>query len=155
MSPHKNLCASLVLTSAFLFFLPGCSADLVVRNADGSMLQGIKVYSVANYKVTKTITSASCPAQTVVNIQQLPVDPYYINVDPSWFAKSEFTVMLAENGTLKQVILNSTPQTAENLNAMASLVKAIGDAIPKPIGNFLATDCGAIMETIVLMDRLP
>src|SRR5262245_44041695 len=91
-----------------------CSADLVVKKADSSKFEGIRVYTLANYKVTKIITSttSSCPQQTVETIIPLPADAYDINVKTSWFAKSEFTVMLADNGTLKQVTLNSTPQTA-------------------------------------------
>lgn len=62
--------------------------------------------------------------------------------------------MLTDTGLLKEVTLNSTPQLAENLTAMAALAKAIGDTI-KPKPSLRQMDCGAVLsEKIVKVEKL-
>lgn len=146
---------SLALTG-ILLSLSACSADLVVQGAkDPAVFNGIRVYAPANFIVTQETLTEHCPPKATQTIVQLPAgDPYDITVKTGWFAKSEFTVMFTDTGLLKEVALNSTPQLAENLTAMATLAKAIGDAI-KPVPTLAQVDCGAVIsEKIVKVERL-
>ncbi len=138
------------------FCLSGCSADLVVHNVkDTSVFNGIRVYSPANFKVTTTTLTRNCPAQTTQAIVQLPLgEPYDVTVNTSWFAKSEFSVLFNDAGLLKQVTVNSTPQLAETLTAMAALAKSIGEAT-KPGVSMAQADCGPVLsEKIDKVERL-
>ena len=141
---------SLALTG-ILLSLSACSADLVVQGAkDPAVFNGIRVYAPANFIVTQETLTEHCPPKSTQTIAQLPAgDPYDITVKTAWFAKSEFTVMFTDAGLLKEVSLNSTPQLAENLTAMAALAKAIGE-VTKPVPTITRVDCGAVFsETIV------
>lgn len=140
----------------FSFCLSGCSADLVVHNVkDTSVFNGIRVYSLANFKVTKTTQTRNCPAQTTQAIVQLPLgEPYDVTVKNSWFAKSEFSVLFNDAGLLKQVTVNSTPQLAETLTAMAALAKSIGEATKPGVG-LAQANCGTVLsEKIDKVERL-
>ena len=137
--------------TGILLCISACSADLVVRGAkDPTVFNGIRVYTPANLIVTTRILTDNCLPKSTQSIVQLPVgDPYDITVKPAWFAKSEFRLMLTDTGLLKEVTLNSTPQLAENLTAMATQAKAIGEII-KPAPSLRQVNCGAVLsETIV------
>jgi hypothetical protein len=146
---------SLVVTG-MLLCLSACSADLVVHNVkDTSVFNGIRVYSPANFKVTTTTLTSNCPPLTTQAIVQLPLgEPYDVTVNTSWFAKSEFSVLFNDAGLLKQVTVNSTPQLAETLTAMAALAKSIGEAA-KPGVSMAQADCGTVLsEKIDKVERL-
>lgn len=136
--------------------LSACSADLIVHNVvNPNVFNGIRVHSPANFKVTKKTLTERCPAQTTQAIVQLPLgEPYDVTVKTSWFAKSEFSVLFNDAGLLKQVTVNSTPQLAETITAMAALAKSIGEAT-KPTVAIAQVDCGAVLsETIEKVERL-
>ncbi|TSA00735.1 MAG: hypothetical protein D4R81_07290 [Nitrospiraceae bacterium] len=62
--------------------------------------------------------------------------------------------MFTDTGLLKQVSLNSTPQLAENLTAMAAVAKAIVEGI-KPVPIVAQVACGKVLsETIISVKRL-
>lgn len=142
-------------------FMAGCSADLVVHDVDPAKpkhFQGIRVYSPAMFKVTKEIASANtaaCPKKTIQTLIQLPFgDPYDVTVKTAPFAKSEFAIMFSDAGLLHQVTLNSTPQLADNIKALAELAKALGEATKSSAAmGMMAANCGEITETITRVER--
>jgi hypothetical protein len=138
---------SLLPVIGIVLCLSACSADLVIQGAkDPAVFHGIRVYGPANFIVTQETVTEHCPPKFTQSIVQLPLgDPYDVSVKTAWFTKSEFTVMFTDTGLLKQVTLNSTPQLAENLTAMAALAKAIGEAT-KPVSTFAQADCGAVLS---------
>ena len=145
---------SLAMTG-MLLSLSACSADLIVQRAnDPTVFKGIRVYTPQSFIVTVETRTKRCDPKFTQSLVQLPVgDPYDVTVKPAWFAKSEFKLMLTDTGLLKEVSLNSTPQLAENLTAMATLAKAIGEAI-KPMPSLTQVDCGDVLsETIVKVDK--
>ena len=145
---------SLAVTG-MLLSLSACSADLIVQRVnDPTVFKGIRVYTPESFIVTQETRTERCKPKSTQSIVQLPVgNPYDVTVKPAWFAKSEFTLMLHETGLLKEVTLNSTPQLAENLNAMATLAKSIGEAI-KPSPSLTQEDCGNVLsETIVKVEK--
>ncbi len=149
------LCATGLPLLAGLLFLSGCSADLVVHDVDANNpkhFQGIRVYSPAMFKVTKEIASANsaaCPKKTIQTLVQLPFgDPYDVTVRTATFAKSEFAIMFSDAGLLHQVTLNSTPQLADNIKALAELTKALGEATKSAAVMGMAANCGEVTETI-------
>ena len=61
--------------------------------------------------------------------------------------------MLTDTGLLKEVTLNYTPQLAENLTAMATLAKAIGEAI-RPAPSLREVGCSEVLrERIVKVEK--
>lgn len=143
---------------AITLFLIGCGSKLQIYNVDPkqpNQYQGIRVHEAVNYVVTKKIKTEKCPERTEDSIVALAVGaPYDINVEPGLFAKSEFSVQFSDSGALKQVTLNSTPQVAETINAVANLAEKVGKiaaaAAPVP-----AKDCGGVTaETIESVRRL-
>lgn len=144
---------------AGILFMSGCSADLVVHDVDAANpkhFQGIRIYTPALFKITKVITSANavCPPKTIQTLVQLPLgDPYDVTVKTATFAKSEFAVMFSDAGLLHQVTLNSTPQLADNIKALAELTKALGEATKSATVMGAAANCGEINETITKVER--
>ena len=156
----KNNCHAVRVSTILAIWLSlcvsACSADLVVHNVnDPTVFNGIRAFSPANFKVTKTTLTRDCPAQTTQTIVQLPLgEPYDVTVKTSWFAKSEFSVLFNDAGLLKQVTVNSTPQLADTLTAMAALAKSVGEST-KPGVSLAQVDCGPVLsETIDKVDRL-
>lgn len=150
----RHLLRTSLAVTGMLLSLSACSADLVVHGVkDPTVFNGIRVYTPANYIVTTEILTKDCPSKSTHSIVQLP-EPYDVTVKSAWFAKSEFRLMLTDTGLLKEVTLNSTPQLAENLTAMAALAKAIGETI-KPTPSLRQVDCGAVLsEKIVKVEKL-
>lgn len=145
---------------AGLLFMSGCSADLVVHDVDAknpTHFQGIRVYTPALFKITKEITSAdkaACPTKTIQILVQLPLgDPYDVTVKTATFAKSEFAVVFSDAGLLHQVTLNSTPQLADNIKALAELTKALGEATKSATVMGVGANCGEVREIITKVER--
>jgi hypothetical protein len=131
--------------------LSACSADLVVKEVkDPAVFNGIRVYTPAIFIVTTETKTAKCSLKTSRSFVQLPLgDPYDVTVKTAWFAKSEFNLKLTDTGLLNEVTLNSTPQLAENLNAMAALAKAIGEAV-KPGPSLARVECGEVVSERII-----
>jgi hypothetical protein len=147
-----------IIVIAIALILVGCGSKLKIYNVDPKQpdqYQGIRVHEAVSYVVTKKIKTEKCPERTEESIVHLPVGaPYDINVEPGWFAKSEFSVQFSDSGALKQVTLNSTPQVAETINAVANLAEKVGK-IAAPAAPVGARDCGAVTaETIESVRRL-
>ena len=116
-----------VLAATLSTLLLACSAKLS---------HPIRVATLEVHAVHKQITqtgkdaagkSASC-TENVVQFLSLPGDTYDLDIDAgwAWFSRNEFSVTLADNGTLKQVTLNSDPQIDETIQSTATLVKELG-----------------------------
>ncbi len=150
---------SLAMTG-MLLSLSACSANLVVQGVkDPTVFNGIRVYTPANFIVTHEIRteirSERCPNKYTVTIEQLPVgDPYDIKIETGWFAGSQFHLMLTDTGLLKEVTLNSTHQLAENLTAMATLAKAMSEAVRPVPPSIAREECGNVVsDTIVKVEK--
>jgi hypothetical protein len=147
--------------SLMVFFvlvsMTGCASRLVVYSAKDSpnVVKGIRVHTPVSYLVTKEITTEKCPLRIEDSIIHLPVgEPYDITFEPSFFAKNEFSVSFGDNGVLKQVSLNSTPQVAETIKALAELTEKVGTAL-RASAKGAETACGAVTsETITSVKRL-
>jgi hypothetical protein len=135
----------------------GCSSSLVVSAASPkpgesfAPLKGVRVHQRVPYVITKEIKMQRC-TRTEDSIVHLAVgEPYDINFNGAAFAKSEFTVILTDDGGLKQVTLNSTPQLAETLKSLGELTEKVSGII-RPA---FAPECGNLVsETIVSARRL-
>jgi len=134
----------------------GCSSKLTILDASKapSEIKGIRVHQRVPYILTKEIETEKCQTKIEESIVHLPVgDPYDINFVPSAFAKSEFSVTLNDDGGLKQVTLNSTPQLAETIKSVADLTEKVSKLAIAGAG---APQCGAVVsETISSVRRLP
>lgn len=136
--------------------LSGCASRLLVFGAgdNPAAVKGIRVHQRVPYILTKQIETKDCPPRTEESVTHLPVgDAYEINFEAAQFGKSEFTVTLADDGGLKQVTLNSTPQLAETIKSLAELTEKVSKFAIAPAA---APNCGAVLkETIVSARRLP
>ena len=143
--------AVLVLSLATLA-VSGCASRLALFEAskNPSEIRGIRVRQRVPYIITKQIDTEKCPRRIEESIAHLAVgNPYDINFEPAQLAKTEFTVILADDGGLKQVTLNSTPQIAETIKAVAELAeKAAKLAVLAP-----PVDCGAVKSETILEAR--
>ena len=120
------------------------------RSQQTKRVKGIRIHEIVSYVVTKKIKTQKCPERIENSIVHLAVGPAYdINVEPSTFAKSEFSVQFFDTGVLKQVTLNSTPQVAETINAVANLAEKVGKIAAAPAAAFAAQDCGAVTSEII------
>lgn len=81
---------------------------------------GVKPKETDQTRTTKKETRT----MTTQRIEDLPLGKEFdINFFSAPLAKSEFTIEVNTNGTLKTVTLNSTPQVSETITALASLLK--------------------------------
>ncbi len=137
-----------------LISMTGCASKLVVYSANDNpnIIKGIRVYAPASYILTKEIETERCPPKTEESIIHLPHgDAYDITFESAPFAKSEFSVIFNDNGLLKQVTLNSTPQVADTIKALGELTEKISAAVV-PLTKI---DCGAVTrETVKSVKRL-
>src|SRR5689334_9075791 len=146
-----------MILMACLLLTTGCASYLKVYGVTNPQeFRGIRVHEAVSYVVTKKIKTEKCPERTEDNIIHLAVGPAYdINVEPSSFAKTEFSVQFSDTGVLKQVTMNSTPQVAETINAVANLAEKVGKIAGGAAAPAAAADCGGIIsETIESTRRL-
>lgn len=144
----------------FLAFLAlalgGCASRLLVFGVSDNpaAVKGIRIHQRVPYILTKQIETQNCPPRTEESVTHLPIgDAYEINFEAAQFGKSEFTVALADDGALKQVTLNSTPQLAETIKSLAELTEKVSKFAIAPAAG---PNCGAMLkETIVSARRLP
>jgi hypothetical protein len=130
----------------------GCAAHLRVFNDKGDELKGIPVRDAKAFRVTKKVTwekenapSSKCLPTRKQEILFLPAGrEYLVTVEPAAFAKSEFSVALNDNGALKQVALNSTPQAVDTIKATAELVGKLAPA--GLLAAQRAEECGRAMR---------
>ena len=150
------------LLASFLFFFvltsgTGCAARLSVYSAQDhpNEFRGIRVHTPVSYMIRKEIQTEKCPLRVEDEIIHLPIgEAYDINFTPALLGKNEFTVSFSENGMLKQVSLNSTPQVAEMIKALGELTEKFGAAL-KPSAKGGETACGPVIsETITSVKRL-
>ena len=143
----------IVLLAAVVMTASACASKLAVFDAGSnpSNVRGIRVYQRVPYILTKQIETQKCPAKTEESIIHLAVgDPYDINFEPTQFAKTEFTLILSDDGALRQVTLNSTPQLAETIKSLGELTEKVSKLVIAA-----APNCGAVTsETIVNVRRL-
>jgi len=132
----------------------GCATKLVVHRVDpdSDEVSGIRVLSPVSYVVTRKIVTENCRERTEDEIVHLPAgEPYEINFDPGLFAKSEFSVSFSDNGVLKQVALNSTPQATETIKALGELTGKLTAAGLVPLVEGAAkVDCGAVLSDKII-----
>jgi hypothetical protein len=144
----------LFLSLAFLG-IAGCASKLVIysANENPNEVKGIRVRAPASYVVTKEIETQKCPTRTEDSIIHLPVgEAYDITFDPAPFGKAEFAVSFSDTGVLRQISLNSTPQVAETIKAVAELTEKVSEFVPLGIK---APDCGSVTSSrIVSVKRL-
>ncbi len=131
----------LLLSMIFFLYLINCASTLHVYGLDEhknikeekgipfavSIL--VEVTEETTYEIDPKIPSsrpdyktiqALCKPTQLIKHEMFPLgDTKYINFEPSWISKSEFSVSFADNGSLKGVTLNSDPtasiETATNL----------------------------------------
>src|SRR2546427_53190 len=102
--------SEVVLLGLLAIAVGGCASRLVAFDAskNPSEIRGIRIHQRVPYVLTKQIDTEKCPRRTEESIVHLPIgDPYDVNFEPAQLAKTEFTVVLADDGGLKQVTLNS------------------------------------------------
>ena len=140
-----------------LVSVTGCASRLVVYSAHDhpNEIRGIRVHAAVSYVIKKEILTERCPPRTEEEIVHLPVgEAYDITFVPGFFAKNEFSVSFGDQGVLKQVSLNSTPQGAETIKALGELAEKVGAAL-KSSAKGGETACGAVTsETIRSVRRL-
>lgn len=147
----------------------GCGSKLAVVHSDtpGS---GILVPRQETYAVTKRIEKLDrnkmlCETETVQKTEFISVPGakfYTVNVDPAWFAKTEFSLEFGDSGILKRATLNSDPQIDETITATATLVKETAGLVAKVApaavalnGQVDISSCGTFKnETIVRVQTL-
>jgi hypothetical protein len=147
----------ILIIFVMLVSMTGCASRLVVYSAaeNPNVVRGIRVRAPVSYVVTKEIKSEKCPLRIEEEIIHLPAgEPYDITFSPSFFAKNEFSVSFNDNGVLKQVSFNSTPQVAETIKALGELTEKLS-AAARLIAKGPEPACGAIIsETITAVKRL-
>src|SRR5882762_4029955 len=155
----SHLAQSLCLLS--LFLLSACSADLVVTGVKKSNLgdfHGIRVATPMVTLITKettfptTTTPTACQKRTEESVEVLPLGEFYdVTMKTGGFAKGEFSLELDDSGFVKKVSLNSTPQAADTLRAMAELTKAVADLVGKlrPTPLIQEANCGESKTAII------
>lgn len=132
--------------------MTGCASKLVVHNVskNSNEIKGIRVRAPVSYIVTKQIETEKCPPRTEESIIHLPVgEPYDITFDPAPFGKAEFSISFTDTGALKQVTLNSDPQVAETISALAELTEKVAGAVPL----VALVDCGNVTKTSIISVR--
>jgi len=139
----------------------GCASSLVLKKPNPDVLSGIPVKRTITYVVVKKITyhplpgeEKPCKPKTVEEFAEIPVGgEYEVNFNSASFAKSEFSVTPNDNGTLKTVSLNSTPQAAEITKSVAELVGKI--APPKGADAALVPEkCGPVESETIIDSRI-
>ena len=143
----------LFITFLFLMLVSaaGCASRLVVYSAHDhpNEVRGIRVNAPVSYLIRKEIKTEKCPLRVEEEIIHLPVgEAYDVNFAPGFFAKNEFTVSFGDNGNLKQVSLNSTPQGAETIKALGELTEKVGSVL-KSSAKGGETACGAVTSEII------
>lgn len=146
----------MLLLATVAIITSSCASRLAVFDAstNPSSIKGIRVHQRMPYILTKEIETEKCPPKTEESIIHLPVgNPYDVNFEPAQLAKSEFTIMLGDDGGLKQVTLNSTPQIAETIKSIAELAEKASKFAISAAG---AAPCGAVLsERIIAARKLP
>jgi hypothetical protein len=147
---------SMALLAAVSIITSSCASKLAVfdASANPSTFRGIRVHQRVPYILTKEIETEKCPPKTEESIIYLPIgNPYDIRFDPAQLAKSEFTIVLTDDGGLRQVTLNSTPQVAEAIKSVGELAEKVSKFAIAPAG---VASCGALLsEKVIGARKLP
>src|SRR5436309_11916399 len=140
-----------IVLGAFILGVLGCASKLQVFDASKNPgeVKGIRVHQNIPYILTKNVETEKCPPRIEESIVHLAVgSPYDINFEPAQFGKAEFTVIFADEGALKQVTLNSTPQVAETIKSLADLTEQVSKFAGA--ARTSAPNCGGVKnETII------
>ena len=148
--------------------LPACTSELEIYQ-DGSdepikgvPFRGSEVW-VAEGLLTKHSKEGSqcaqAPFQDYVSLASGTL--YSAQPDPGWLANSEFSIMFNENGSVKQIQLNSESNFAENVSAVSELAGTVlpfvtaPKAAPETLrpGQLPACDVGKNVQSSVRLDK--
>lgn len=116
----------------------GCASKLIIKDSEMNDLVGVPVRlpitvtitTITTYKKDPTVKKThpdyrriqeACNPTRKTSIASLPLgEQIYLNVDPSSFGKSEFSITASDAGGFKSVSINSNP--AESLASTSNLL---------------------------------
>lgn len=131
-----------LLSIAFIaMFLTACAASLEIFDSSNNSVKGVPFRAPALYVFSGDFTMYSkdtkdpneeknCVDAPFFEIHSLPLgEQYYANVETALLAKSEFSIQFAEQGTLKEIALNSDT-TVDDVASGVTKLLSITSPIP-------------------------
>jgi hypothetical protein len=107
----------------------GCSGKLIVFDAGGKEVAGMPFRTAEVYVKQGTRTTfngAQCEKAKFHDIVALPTGSrFYVSATSSAFAKTAFKIKYNDAGGVSEVGLDSEPAGAENIKAVAELIKTV------------------------------
>jgi hypothetical protein len=132
-----------------LFCIYGCASRLIITEAQSGPPNGIRVREtitcIVEVESIGIDASGNACTYTTEEITTLPIGiTYDIDFLATPFAKAEFSVEVNDNGGVKKVTLNSTPQFSETIKAIGELATQFKRGELPPFGG-----CKDIKKAII------
>lgn len=116
---------------AFCLSLSGCAGQLTVYDAAQKEVAGIPFRTAEVYVKhgTRNKSSKGEPCDATVTFQEIVSLPtgsqFYVKATSAPFAKTAFHIKYTDVGSVSEIGLDSEPAGAENIKAVAELIKTL------------------------------
>lgn len=143
----------MILVLAFGIVLPGC-AETRVRPVVKGNEKGVRFYRPKPY--IKLASVAEKPDLVTITIEYLPdfSEEYTIRA-MTGIGTNDTEIKLRENGTLESLHSNTDAKFADNVNAIANLVKSLPTAKPTGTSDEVAKPSSEAASVVIPAHRVP